>query len=252
MIGEGWALYGGVRCTDCESDIDLSEADSQEEAIEIWNEHEPCQPGVDNEEICADGGVYHFAACSDCPLWKWADTAADAEEAADEHGRRKGHDAYSASIPAYEIDPPEIRTDGGVTANGTAPPKPDRKPDLREALTDEQLVELREAAQAERFTARCVGSGVRCRTDSDAHLGTFITHDRAVVAAEGHDHAAVARCQAKQYVAVCLDRGCDGVWMEEWAEDARAMSDGHRIETSHLTVYERAPRLVAEYEGCGR
>jgi hypothetical protein len=35
----GWREYGEVRCEDCGETVDLSEAATLDEAMQIWNDH---------------------------------------------------------------------------------------------------------------------------------------------------------------------------------------------------------------------
>lgn len=41
----------------------------------------------------------HYAACYDCPLYKWADEYQEALEMAEAHGDNFGHSAYVDTAP---------------------------------------------------------------------------------------------------------------------------------------------------------
>lgn len=51
----------------------------------------------------------HYVACQDCPLYRYADDAADAEERAELHEEFHdgSHDAYADCIDMREIDTEE-------------------------------------------------------------------------------------------------------------------------------------------------
>lgn len=44
----------------------------------------------------------HYAACNDCPLWKWTESREAADEAAESHADETGHDAYGNSVTPGE------------------------------------------------------------------------------------------------------------------------------------------------------
>lgn len=44
------------------------------------------------------GDVRHYATCSTCGGWAWAETTADAETVADDHAEETGHDTRTATL----------------------------------------------------------------------------------------------------------------------------------------------------------
>jgi hypothetical protein len=131
----------------------------------------------------------------------------------------------------------------------SAIPRPESVPDLRDALTAGQREAVRRAAQAERVTVKCVGSGVRCVTDGEAHLGTFIDKHAAHEAADDHEHSAVVSDQEWRYPVVCLDSACDESWIVESASSAGERSWQHWRDEGHIAIWDRAPELVEAIEG---
>lgn len=45
-----------------------------------------------------EGEVLHYAACRDCPIWKYTDTREEAKEAARAHAEEKRHRAFPETL----------------------------------------------------------------------------------------------------------------------------------------------------------
>ncbi len=50
-----------------------------------------------------DANIYHYAACEDCPLWKYEDTREEAKEAAEQHAEERGHSAFHETLEGANV-----------------------------------------------------------------------------------------------------------------------------------------------------